>query len=414
MKLLKYQSDGLNSTKQFTRCAYYWGMGLGKTFVGAEKLISFNSTINILVCQKSKISDWLDHFLEHYPNITTFNLSVPKGLKAFMTFSGRKVGVINYDLISRRKELQSLKNIALALDESSLIKNENAKRTKSILSLNIDKLVLLSGTPVGGKYEELYSQCRLLGWNITKDNFWNRYIHYTEWSPTPYAKPIRIVRGYKNVDELKLKLRQHGANFLQSEDVLDLPTQSFLNHYIPTTKEYALFQRDRIVEIGDIELVGDTQLTAMLAMRKLCSMYNPAKLMAFEDILQSTSERIIVFYNFNDELNILRSLVPKEKVSIISGPEKDLTAYNNYNDSVTFVQYQAGAMGLNLQKANTIVYFSLPLSSELFEQSKKRIHRIGQTKPCFYHFLLCKDSIETDILNTLNTRNDYTVALFNK
>lgn len=414
MQLLKYQINGLNETKDFTRCAYYWGMGLGKTFVGAEKLISYNAKINLLVCQKSKIIDWIEHFAEHYSQIPVYNLSIPKQLKAFLQESNRKIGVINYDLIARRKELQCLKRIAVALDESSLIKNENAKRTKGIMSLDIANLVLLSGTPVGGKYEELYSQCVLLGWKISKDSFWNRYINYTEWSPSPYAKPIRIVRGYKNVDELKTNLRHYGANFLSSDEVLDLPQQIFQTHYVSTTKEYSLFLRDRIVEIGDRELIGDTPLTAMLYLRQLCSMYNPAKLLAFEDILQSTSERIIVFYNFNEELNILRALVSKEKVSVISGNEKDLTAFNNHNDSVTFVQYQAGAMGLNLQKANTIVYFSLPLSSELFEQSKKRIHRIGQSKPCFYHFLLCKDSIDTDILNTLNTRNDYTVALFEK
>ena len=211
---------------------------------------------------------------------------------------------------------------------------------------------------------------------------------------------------------MKRKLREHGANFLASDNVLKLPAQTFQTHHIQTTTEYNIFLKDRIVEIGSDELRGDTTLTMMLGLRKLCSIYNKHKIQAFEDILQSTSERLIVFYNFNDELQQLRSLVPKNKVSVISGPEKDLTAYNKESDSVTFVQYQAGALGLNLQLANRIVYFSLPLSSELFEQSKKRIHRIGQTKPCYYHYLICKDSIEEDILNTLNQRNDYTVELF--
>ena len=80
--------------------------------------------------------------------------------------------------------------------------------------------------------------------------------------------------------------------------------------------------------------------------------------------------------------------------------------------SILFIQYQAGAMGLNLQKANKIVYFTPPLSSELFEQSKKRIHRIGQDKTCFYYYLTCKNSIEEKIYKTLKMRKDYTEALF--
>ena len=99
-------------------------------------------------------------------------------------------------------------------------------------------------------------------------------------------------------------------------------------------------------------------------------------------------------------------------ISIINGKEKDLTAYEESADSITFVQYQAGAMGLNLQKANKIIYFSLTDRSELYEQSKKRIHRIGQETTCFYYQLLCPGTIEEDILATLQMRKDYTDELF--
>ena len=67
---------------------------------------------------------------------------------------------------------------------------------------------------------------------------------------------------------------------------------------------------------------------------------------------------------------------------------------------------------LNLQKANRVIYFTPPLSSELFEQSKKRIHRIGQNKTCFYYYLVCRGSIEEKIYRTLAKRKDYTDKLF--
>ena len=67
-------------------------------------------------------------------------------------------------------------------------------------------------------------------------------------------------------------------------------------------------------------------------------------------------------------------------------------------------------MGLNLQKANKIIYFTPPLSSELFEQSKKRIHRIGQNQPCFYYQL--KSGIDYRIYDTLEMRKDFTDKLF--
>lgn len=165
-----------------------------------------------------------------------------------------------------------------------------------------------------------------------------------------------------------------------------------------------------------MQMVGDTALTEILYQRQLCGAFNADKLKAFEDLLNSTQDRIIVFYNFNYELNLLIELISKSgrKISIVNGQNKDLTAYNEHSDSVTLIQYQAGAMGLNLQKANKIVYFTPPLSSELYEQSKKRIHRIGQSRPCFYYRLICKNSIEGRIYDTLEMRQDFTEKLFLK
>jgi hypothetical protein len=99
-------------------------------------------------------------------------------------------------------------------------------------------------------------------------------------------------------------------------------------------------------------------------------------------------------------------------VSVVSGQIKELTNYEYYANSVTFIQYQAGAMGLNLQKSNKIIYYSPPLSSELYEQSKKRTNRIGQTKTCYYYNLIVTNSIEEKIYETLAMRCDYTNKLF--
>jgi hypothetical protein len=152
-----------------------------------------------------------------------------------------------------------------------------------------------------------------------------------------------------------------------------------------------------------------------LYQRQLCTAYNPNKLEAFKDIVESTNDRLIVFYNFNEEAKQLIHIANEleRPWSIVCGHAKTLAAYENYDDSITFVQYQAGAMGLNLQLANKIVYFSLTEESELFEQSKKRIHRIGQNRPCFYYLMICNNSIEDkEILPMLNVRKELTDNLF--
>lgn len=413
ISLLPHQKQILNSIKDHNRVGLYLEMGTGKTFVSSEKARALGADI-LIVCPKSLCGMWLEHYEKYYPTYARFDLTKPKGLDDFFQHKGRRVGVINYDLIFRRVQLSALRGYTLLLDESSMIKNETAKRTKFILNkLHPQNVILCSGTVCGGKYEQLWSQMRLLGWGIRKKEFWNRYIVYH--TDMRQGFPITFVNGYKNVDDLKQRIHQYGGRFLKTEDVLTLPPQTFTDIKVPTTPEYKRMEKHGIVKLKDRgELVGDTTLTKLLYMRMLCGHYNPHKVQALRDLIQSTDDRLIIFYNFADELQLIKTISAVEcrPLSVISGAEKNLDAYEKCADSMTAIQYQAGSMGLNMQKANKIIYFSPPLSSELFEQSKARTHRLGQTRPCIYYSLVCAGSVEEKIYATLAKRRDYSNALF--
>lgn len=413
MKLFDYQEKALALTSDKDNSAFYYDMGLGKTFIGSERLRLYGERVNIIVCQKSKIKDWCEHFKEHYTDYAVFDLTNKKDMQAFMIYPIYKcIGIINYELAYRREELRQLKDFTMMLDESSMIKNETAKRTKFILSLKPSHTILLSGTPTDGKYEFLYSQLRLLGWKITKTAYYNRYIK-TELRS--YGGPMfRVVTGYKNVSELKAKLKEYGAVFAKAEEVIKLPEKKFIKEYSTVSSDYKKFMKDRVIKIEDKELTGDSTLSKRLYARMLCSAYSKDKISRLIDLVNSTSDRVIIFYNFNTELEALRKVLFDRPISIVNGQVKDLKAYENNDNSVTLIQYQAGAMGLNLQKANRIIYFSLPERSELFEQSKARICRIGQEKQCYYHIMMCHKSVEEKIYECLLMRKDYTDELFRK
>lgn len=442
IQFYSHQQKALDDTEGQDRVAYYLDMGLGKTFVGAEKMVRIGNKVNLIVCQKSKIPDWIDHFKTYY-DAEIYDLTNAGAMKCFMSYAGMCetgsaiiFGVINYELAWRRKQLLTLKDFTLMLDESSLIQNQKAKQTKFILKLQQNAVILLSGTPTAGKYENLWSQCHLLGWDITDKTYNSQYVNWKQIDAGGFKHWIvDKVDPYKNVDRLKRKLREHGAVFMKTEEAFDLPEQVFVKIRVNASKEYKKFDKDKFIDMDimnlcefkddsdfygndvtpHVELVGDTQLTERLCKRQLCGMYSKEKLNAFQDLLESTNDRLIVFYNFTEEMVRLKKICEalNRPVSIINGQEKDLTAYEHEDDSVTLVQYQAGAMGLNLQKANKIVYFTIPDKSELFEQSKKRIHRIGQKQTCFYYLMLVKNSVETnEVLPTLKVRKEWTDELF--
>lgn len=409
MELMKHQIEAIEESKGLNKVAYYYDMGLGKTFIGAEKAISLHKKI-LVICQKSKVDDWVNHFKENYPEpmICALDLTEKNLLNMFLNVTSfRTVGVINYELAWRRQELATLSDFTLILDESSLIQNDTSKRSKFILKkLNPTNIILLSGTPVSGKYEKLISQIHLLGWDISKELFNSQYCIYEK---TKEGFP-KIV-GYKNVERLKRKLRQHGCFFKKTDEVLELPEQRFINVPVKETTEYRDFMRNSIVEIDGKELVGDTILNKLLYARQLLSAYNPYKIQALEDLINSTEDRLIIFYNFDIELDAIKSVIPEDRLlSYINGKVKDLTAYEESDNSITLCQYQSGSMGHNLQKCNKIIYFSPTLSSEQFEQSKKRIHRIGTTTKCTYYKLV--SGIEYAVYKTLDQRRDYTDKLF--
>lgn len=417
MKLFPHQEDALNAVRGHSNIALFMDMGLGKTFTASEYLKELNPQCILLVCPKSICPMWLNHYKQYYSERQAFDLSKTKDLDSFIRHDDLKIGVVSYQTFWRRKELIELQGFVLVCDESSNLQHKTAKQTKGIMKMNPSSVVLLSGTPTSGKYENLWVQGRLLGWNISEELYNRQYVNWkTVEADGFFHKIVDMDNPYKNVERLKQKFREHGAVFMKTEEVFDLPEQTFTTVTVPTSKEYKRFMRDSIVQLDDgTELIGDQIFTKRLYARQLCSMYSADKLEAFKELIQSTNDRVVVFYNFKEEAKRLIQIVNElgRPWGIICGDTKTLAPYEMYDNSITFIQYQAGSSGLNLQKANIIIYFSPTERVDDWMQSQKRIHRIGQQKPCFYYQLVCEKSVEERIYDALARGVDYTDGLFN-
>lgn len=414
MKLYSFQKEALEHVQGWNRVAFYLDMGLGKTFIGAEQLARHGNNFNLVVCQKSKIQDWIDHFKTYYPDFAVYN---GRMISEMPKYKKPAVVVINYDLLYRRGFILNLKmkvgSWTLMLDESSLIQNYRTLRWKTVKKLDFSHLILLSGTPISGKYERLYTQIQLLNpdFDMSMGEFWERYVIYRT---IDVGFPMKVAIGYKNVNELKNRWLTKNVVWKQTNEVLELPAKRFVDVTVPVNSMYTKFMKNRVIQWGDEELIADNPLVLLTHGRRLCAYGNDAKMERFAEILESTESRLIVFYNFTEEMRKLRTIAQKHDrpVSVVSGVEKNLKAYEKEDNSVTFVQYQAGAMGLNLQKADKIIFASPTLSCDLYMQAQKRIHRIGQTNRCTYFRLFVKGSVEEKIYAALERGEDYTQKLF--
>lgn len=406
----------LQQTQSYNKVAYYLDMGLGKTYTGSVKATSFKKPI-LIICPKSLIAQWIEHFNNVHDNYCAYNLSNKKQLQAFINDKqDLKMGVINYESAWRKPELLKLKGFTLILDESQAISNPTSKQTKGIVKLKFENLILLSGTPCSnGRWDKLYTQLKLLGLHMNKRSYEDRYCNFFDMEKAGIKfRVLSKTNPYKNVDELKRVMYDLGCRFMRTDEVIDLPQQRFIDVPIKPSKDYKTFVKDGYVDCGEYEYISSSPTTDMLYQRQLCN--SAEKLDMVKTLLESTEDRVIIFYNFNCELVLLQQLVSKLKrpLSFVNGSEKNLNCYNNNNDSVTLVQYQSGSSGVNLQKANKIIYYSPPIKSDFFEQSKKRIHRIGQDSKCTYWKLVTTNTIEQKIYNTLDLKRDYTDELFRR
>lgn len=131
------------------------GVVIGNAYTGAEKIHQLGGRVNLVICQKSKIDDWYRHFQNSYYSsgadeniILPHNLADTDGMTVFKWNIGTSggcqlVGIINYDLIYRRPELSKIQFDTILLDESSIIQNGSAKRTKAIMKLKTQNVILL-------------------------------------------------------------------------------------------------------------------------------------------------------------------------------------------------------------------------------------------------------------------------------
>lgn len=414
MKLYKYQRDILKSLEQYNKVALYMEAGTGKTATSSHKAVTYGVPI-IVVAPKAVCSQWIEHFKSVHPEWLRYDLTKKQQLKDFINGEAlNKIGIITYGLVWRRPELLKLSGYTLILDESHNICNATSKQTKGVMKLKYDNLILLSGTPNGGAYEKLYTQMKMLGYKPNKKQFTDRYCNmFTMESGGVKFQVLSKKNPYKNLDELNKILREDlHCVFLKTNDVIELPEQRFIDIAVSETKQYRAFMVNDYIDLGDREYIAGSPTEKLLYSRYLCGADNSNKIDVLTTLIEGIEDRVIIFYNFNNEHDVLTKLCKKlkRKAFTCNGNVKQVNEFKKCDKSVLLVQYQAGATGLNLQFCNKVVYFTPPLSSNLLEQSKARTWRVGQNQKCTYWIL--QSGIECDILNSLDKKQDYTLKLF--
>lgn len=322
--------------------------------------------------------------------------------------------------------------ISVIIDESQALKSHTSKITKICLKLSpaIEKLLLLSGDPISTGYINLYPQMKLLNCFLPKYTY-SDFVN--EFCKTFLMKKgnrfFQVITGYKNSDYL-VELLKSKAYFLKTEQAIELPNKQAFKYVAKLCPEYKKLKNNRVLFSNSWNYTADSTMKLMHGLRMLTSgviktdsgefkELNSTKIEQLEYLINSSTYNFSIFYNYKAEAWAIKKLCQKLNVKCyqINGDSNDLEAIINESERfVVIIHYASGARGIDgLQhKIYNQIYYSLTYSGELHRQSLKRIHRIGQSKPVRYYFLLTEKSVDVNIYKALRTSDSYTVEMFEK
>lgn len=308
----------------------------------------------------------------------------------------------------------------VVIDELSSFKSSRAKRFRALKRVRpkIRRIIGLTGTPLGNGYMDLWAEVYLLdggkalGKTIT--GYRDRWF-------TPGRRNGQIVYEWnlrKGADEEILEKIRPFCVTMKTEDYIDLPAFTTIERGFTLSAKaraaYDRMERDRLLEIADTEIdaVNAAALLTKLLQISTGQVYDEdgqvqnihqEKLDAFEELTEELEgENLLVFYQYRHERDRLLEAFP-EAVDIAE--DGAVGRWKKGEIKMLLAHPQSAGHGLNLQSGGAVsVWYSLPMSLELYQQAVKRLHRQGQTKPVRNIVLLAKGTAEETVWREILTK----------
>ena len=382
--LYKYQEEYLAHVKP--NFIYDMDTGTGKTVCGLEHHQRYFKDKNLLiVAPASKINEggWQRTIDEHYPNI--------------------KYETCTYNMLN--KKYTEYKDYFVIFDEAHRIKNSTGVWGKSAYNLSkiASGFILLSATPIPNGWEDSINYFKMFGLTKNKTSF----IRDNAITSLDYGY-LEII-GWKNEDKLK-NMWKLISRHLSKDEAVDLPPLVFEDIYFKPSNIYKVIKKDRIYD----DVLYDNQMKLRHGLRLYTNLKD--KIEYIKEFVENTTSNIIIFYNYDEELELLQDAIEK-KTYICNGKVKNYPKkeeWDKIKNTVTLANYKSGSEAVEFTYANIIVYFSPTESYTEYYQSYGRCYRNGQTnKVTAYRFVTDK-TIEADIYIALNNKQDFNISLWEK
>lgn len=378
-ELLDYQLRAVNKLEQLKVGALFMEAGTGKTQVAINLLRTIlNIQLVIWLCPLRAIE-----------NIKK-EIRICGDLTCEIKFVGIESISMSDRLYSHMIEIvKSISPVAIVCDESLLVKNFNAKRTKRIIELGryVDYRLILNGTPISKNMLDIWAQFQFLSpsiLNMPISKYKNTFCKYK--TITKYygkcSTSFDIITGYANIDYLYSLIHYY---VFEADLKLNISTRyTVLNYMLTPECKYEYNKvKDRYLTMDTFNKFNNNIFILMTQKLQYSYQLDESKFNLLDKLFLTIAEdKSIIYCKF-----VLGRLECKRRY-----PKAMILSYQNQS------------MSLNLQDFNHIIYFDKTWDLATKIQTSRRIYRVGQDFDCFYYDLTGNVGLESLITNNINNK----------
>jgi SNF2 family DNA or RNA helicase len=430
LKPFPYQIEGILYCAAAGRSILADDMGLGKTIeaIGVVQLLHENRQVQkvLIICPTSLKYQWQSEI----EKFTTATAMVIEGnyinRQNLYKQESNLYKIASYNMAVNDQELiNAYQPDLIILDEAQRIKNWQTKVSRSIKKLKSKYALVLTGTPLENKLQELYSLVQFVD-PLQLGSLYNFISAHEQTDETGQ------VIGYKNLHEIKERLKHIMLRRTKKQVLSQLPARIDKNLFVDITNEQKMIHNDygeivkklvsRWKKIGFLSEEDRQRLMSSLnMMRMVCNstyildqetnyqtkldeLFN-----ILEEIIATSDEKIVIFSQWERftrlialELDRLQIGYANLNGTVPSRKRKDLfDRFNNEERCRIFLSTDAGGVGLNLQAGSYLLNMDLPWNPAVLEQRISRIYRQGQKRNVNIINFVAQDTIEHGMLGKL-------------
>jgi SWI/SNF-related matrix-associated actin-dependent regulator 1 of chromatin subfamily A len=428
------------------RIALFLDVGTGKTATALGTSLLWKCKKILVICPSSAFSAWEKDISQFTDYTSTFLIGNGRDRRALLK-KKKDIYIINYEglktiyghLVKGKGWKVDVSNFVdkfdcIILDEAHKCKNYDTIQSEICyeLSSRSEHCIGLTGTPIDRSMLELFNIYKVidLGKSLGNNYFYYRRSYfqkgYYEWYIKPECKE-RILEKLSGVT----------ISFDRAE-CFDLPDLQEIVKWINPSEEFLNLQHSIIkgetVKVSEGVLNGSSQDTPLVIkskgdkLRQLASGFvyyengtgrkahllkkNP-KIEALLDILEDSGGKVIIFYHYVEEGNILKDVLKKNKILFVEvngsiiGEERNTNIKKFMTDEnirILLSQSSCGSEGFDAYLANTVIFFSPVASPKIRKQCIGRMQRLGKVGKSLVIDLVLLNSIEEKILKNRDER----------